>query len=490
MRKWLASGVAIVAAPLLMSAPAVRAASTESVLHAFTGADGDGPSGGLVQDAAGNLYGMTGRGGTIDASCPKVPPVDGSVVPDGCGLVFKLTPPAPGKTAWTETTLFRFSGSDGNSPSGELIFDKAGNPYGTASTGGNGAAACPGKATAGSFAGCGLVFELSPPAPGKPGWTETVLHNFTDADGALPSGSLALDSAGHLYGVTSNGGGTNAACPIDRKTGAPAGCGVAFELVPPKAGHTAWTMTVLHKFGVGSDGVAPLSKLIRDSAGNLYGTTTGGGLKPASCAADPSSGIIGGCGIVFKLNAPAAGKTGWTETILHRFTGGAGGSSPVGPVAFDRAGNLYGTTYLGGTSPYGALGTVFKLTRPANVATPWPLTVLHNFGTGGGANLDGAYPYAGLLVTPTDYLVGTTSNGGNQQLGTVFKLSPPAAGKTAWSETVLYAFSAGAQPNGYVPYGGVIRDAAGNLYGTTLASAVLKNGAGVAGDGTVFKIAP
>ena len=176
--------------------------------------------------------------------------------------------------------------------------------------------------------------------------------------------------------------------------------------------------------------------------------------------------------------------------MLHRFTGGAGGSAPEAPVALDTAGNLYGTTYLGGGSPYGALGTVFKLTRPATATTLWPLTILHDFGTGGGVNLDGAYPYAGLLVTPTGVLIGTTSDGGNQRLGTVFKLAPPAAGKTAWTETILHDFSAGTQPNGFLPYGGVIRDAAGNIYGTTLASAVLVNGAEVTGDGVVFKIAP
>ena len=491
MRRLLGFGAAVILAPLLMGVHGVRAAPTETVLHVFHGADGESPSGGLVRDAAGNLYGVTGRGGTINASCPTVPPVNGNAVPDGCGLVFKLSPPAPGKTAWTETILYKFSGPDGSSPSGELIFDKAGNLYGIAATGGaGGASACAGSATAGSFEGCGLVFELTSPPPGKPRWTETILHHFTSGDGALPSGGLVMDGSGHLYGTTSNGGGTGAACPANKKNGVPAGCGVVFELTPPKPGRVAWTIDVLHKFAGGADGGKPLAKLVRDSAGNLYGTTSAGGLAPASCAANPNNGVPAGCGIVFKLNAPAIGKTLWTEAVLHRFTGGPGGAAPIGPVVLDRAGNLYGTTYLGGSSPYGALGTVFELTRPATSTTLWPLTVLHNFGDGNGPNLDGAYPYAGLLITQSDFLIGTTSDGGNQRLGTVFKLAPPAAGRTTWSESILYSFNAEPHPNGYLPYGGVIRDVDGNLYGTTIASAFLDHGTGKTGDGVVFKIAP
>ena len=113
MRKWLGFGAAAIAAPLLMGAPGVQAASIESILHVFNGTNGQSPSGTLVQDAAGNLYGITGRGGTINASCPSFPAVSGSKSPDGCGLVFKLVPPAAGKTAWTEDILYEFSGADG-----------------------------------------------------------------------------------------------------------------------------------------------------------------------------------------------------------------------------------------------------------------------------------------------------------------------------------------------------------------------------------------
>ncbi len=489
MHKWLGFAAITIAAPLLTGVHHARAATTESILHVFNGTDGHSPSGALVQDAAGNLYGITGRGGTISTACPAFPTVNGSTAPAGCGLVFKLAPPASGKTAWTETILYKFSGHDGSSPVGDLIFDKAGNLYGTTATGGDVPLACAGSKTAGTYAGCGLVFQLAPPRPGKPGWTQTILYRFTNADGSQPSAGLVIDAAGHLYGTASNGGGTSAACPLNKKNGVPAGCGVAFELTPPKAGKAAWTFDVLHRFASGTDGNDPLAKLVRDSAGFLYGTTAGGGRAPASCAANASTGVPAGCGTIFRLKPPPPERRCWTEAVLHRFVGDAGGANPIGQLVLDKAGDLYGTTYLGGTSALGPLGTVFKLAPPATGQAVWPLTILHDFGTG--PVEDGAYPYAGLLMTPTGILIGTTSEGGSQNLGAVYRLTPPAAGKAAWVDSILYSFKLGAHPDGYVPYGGLIRDAAGNLYGTTVAAALPGNGGqGKTGDGTVFKIAP
>jgi len=274
------------------------------------------------------------------------------------------------------------------------------------------------------------------------------------------------------------------------KNGIPGGCGVAFELTPPKPGRAAWTIGILHRFAGGTDGSDPAAKLLRDSAGNLYGTTAAGGLTPAICAADASSGVEAGCGVVFRLKPPAAGKTEWTEAVLHRFAGNAGGANPTAALVADKAGNLYGTTYLGGTSSFGPLGTVFKLAPPAAGKTVWPLSILHNFGSATGSVMDGAYPYAGLLITPTGALFGTTTDGGNDRQGTVFRLTPPAAGKAAWGEAILYSFTVGTHPDGYVPYGGLIRDADGNLYGTTVAAAIPTSGQAKVGDGTVFKIAP
>jgi hypothetical protein len=489
MRTLLGLGAAMIAAPLLMGVHHAQAA-TESILHVFNGANGQSPSGALVRDAAGNLYGTAGRGGTVNAACPTLPPVNGNTVPDGCGLVFRLSPPAAGKTAWTETILYKFSGPDGSNPSGDLVFDKAGNLYGTTTSGGEGASACPGSVTTGAYAGCGLVFQLAPPRPGKPGWTQTTLHRFTNADGSLPAAGLVIDAGGHLYGTTPSGGGANAACRPNKKNSVPGGCGVVFELTPPKPGRVAWTIDVLHRFAGGADGSDPAAKLFRDSAGNLYGTTVAGGLTPATCAADPSSSTEAGCGVIFRLKPPAAGKTAWTEAVLHRFAGNAGGSNPIGALVADKTGNLYGTTYLGGTSSLGPLGTVFKLAAPAAGKAAWVLSILHDFGKSTGSVQDGAYPYAGLLITPSGTLFGTTTDGGNNRQGTVFRVTPPPAGKTAWGESVLHSFTVGTRPDGYLPYGGLIRDAAGNLYGTTLAAAIPTAGQAKVGDGTVFRIAP
>jgi uncharacterized repeat protein (TIGR03803 family) len=240
---------------------------------------------------------------------------------------------------------------------------------------------------------------------------------------------LAGGSEGDLYGTT-NGGGV-------------AGKGVVFKL------DTTGTETVLHSFTDGADGGAPWAGVIRDSAGDLYGTTTGGG---------PSD-----YGVVFKLN------TTGTETVLHSFTGGADGGSPLAGLIRDSAGNLYGTAQAGGAS---VLGVVFKLD------TTGTETVLHSF-TGGA---DGATPFARLIRDSAGNLYGTTQYGGGGSsgnncyyggCGAVFKLD------TTGTETVLYGFTGGA--DGENPYPGLIRDSAGNLYGTTLSG-------GASGLGVVFKL--
>src|ERR1019366_934096 len=208
------------------------------VLYSFihNGTDGGFPQAGLIFDAAGNLYGTTSEGGT-SSSCSG-----------GCGTVFELTPTAGG--GWTEKVLHNFNsnGTDGANPYAGLIFDAAGNLYGTTTVGGT--------------YYYGTVFELTPTAGG--GWTEKVLHsfNYNGTDGNNPQASLTIDAAGNLYGTTS-GGGTYGNYK-----------GTVFELTPAAGGD--WTETVLHNF-VGPDGAAPLAGLIFDAAGNLYGTTSGGG---------------------------------------------------------------------------------------------------------------------------------------------------------------------------------------------------------------------
>ena len=395
-------GLVLLAAALTITSAAgaaIAAGPTHKYLFSFTNLRGTGPEGGVIADTAGNLYGTTDFGGKSND-----------------GVVFKLSPPALGQTAWTEKVLHAFSGTDGVHPYAGLVADSAGNLYGTTHDGG--------------AAGIGLVFELSPPAAGKTAWRETVLHSFNGADGDNPGAGLIADSAGNLYGTTDFGG--------------KSGDGVVFELSPPAAGQTAWTETVLHAFNR-ADGYAPVAGLIADSAGNLYGTTLFGG----------GGNCPNGCGTVFELSPPAAGQTAWTETVLHAFDG-TDGELPYAGVIADSAGNLFGTTAYGG--PLHNDGVVFELSPPGAGRTAWTETVLFAFhGTGG------QFVAAGLIADSARNLYGMAGEGGRADDGVVFKLSPPAAGQTAWTKTVLHSFNGA---DGGDPLAALIADGAGNLYGT------------------------
>jgi uncharacterized repeat protein (TIGR03803 family) len=341
---------------------------TETVLHSFGGGnDGFSPVAALVMDRAGNLYGTTFSGG-IHNNCE-----------DGCGTVFELSPREGG--GWTETLLHSFGGgTDGYYPAGVLILDGGGNLYGTTGNGG--------------IHGLGTVFELSPREGG--GWTETVLHSFKSdgSEGFSPNAGLVLDGAGDLYGTTYNGG-------IH-------GFGTVFELSPREGG--GWTDTVLHSFGRGNDGYYPFAGLVKDGAGNLYGTTEYGGIH---------NNCDGGCGTVFELSPREGG--GWTETVLHSFGRGTDGSVPVAGLIFDGAGNLYGTTQGGGIH---GRGTAFELSPREGGG--WTERVLFSIGFGDG--LYGDLPSCGLVLDGVGNLYGTTQGGGTYQGGTVFELSPEEDG--------------------------------------------------------------
>lgn len=261
---------------------------TEKVLYSFTGtSDGGRPAAGVIFDSAGNLYGATAYGGNYQNACTY----------DGCGTIFKLSPAASGQ--WTESTLYTFTGApnDGQNPVASLVFDVAGNLYGTTESGG----------TYGR-GWTGTVFELSPSSNGT--WTETILHNFSNGpDGASPLASLIFDSAGNLYGTTEYGGDVNCNGPRKNTT-----CGTVFELSPD--GNNTWTETVLHTF-LYSDGAYPAGSLAFDSAGRLYGTTSGG----------PGVACNGGCGTVFSLTPNSDGT--WSQSILYNFEGGSDGIEPV-----------------------------------------------------------------------------------------------------------------------------------------------------------------
>jgi uncharacterized repeat protein (TIGR03803 family) len=305
--------------------------------------------------------------------------------------------------AQTFTVLYTFTGgADGGAPYAGLVLDGAGNLYGTTTAGGSGVFDCP--------TGCGTVFKLDTAS------NETVLHSFgeTSTDGEAPFyGYLVRDGAGNLYGTTDSGG-THGSGTVFRVT--PAGKEVFFSFT-------------------GADGGFPLAGLVSDTAGNFYGTTyvRGTGCPPY------------GCGTVFKINSK--GK----ETILHSFTGAPDGDNPFAGLVRDSAGNLYGTTVTGGS--VGA-GSVFKVEPNGKE------TVLYSFCSN--ACLDGAEPFASLVLDRAGNLYGTTLSGGTSGGGTVFKLDSTGV------ETVLYNFcSQSGCTDGSQPYAGLVRDAAGNLYGTT-----------------------
>jgi uncharacterized repeat protein (TIGR03803 family) len=436
-RSWIACSAVV----LLMTASGALAG--ETAIHEFTasGIDGSTPYAGLVRDGAGDLYGTTRLGGNRSGLC-----TDG-----GCGTVFELIPPAPGKRAWVRKTLHVFVGSDGAAPVAGLIFDGSGNLYGTTNSGG--------------LFSDGVVFELSPPAPGKTLWKETILHNFgqNSVGGQGPEAPVIFDAAGNLYGTTRGGG--------RRKE---SGVGTVFELSPPAPGKTAWKETVLLKFSR-VDGAHPTAGLVRDPSGNLFGTTPDGG---AFCLS---------CGTVFELSPPTIGHPAWTETVLHNFadTDGAG---PLGDLVLDSVGNLYGTTYRGKGATVG--GIVYELSPPSTGQTAWNFTILYAFDTNPN---DGYNPSASLLMDGSGNLFGTTLRTtsavcANQIYcgGTVFELSPPAAGHTAWTEAVLHTFTG--TPDGANPPSPVVLDGSGNIYGTTEFGGTGTNCTG--GCGTVFEITP
>jgi uncharacterized repeat protein (TIGR03803 family) len=393
-------------------------AATETVLYSFntTGNGGSVPYSSLIFDAHGNLYGTTQAGGAY-----------------GQGTVFELKSQAGG--GWTEKVLHSFNdnGHDGEVPYASVIFDTTGNLYGTT--------------TAGGAYSYGTVYELTPTAGGA--WTEKILHSFnpnTGKDGYTPSAGLVFDTHGNLYGTTSSGG-------VNFHYG------TVFELTPTSGGH--WTEKVLHSFNEnGTDGFVPFSGLIFDTHGNLFGTTAQGGT---------SEGGDTSIGTVFELKPQAGG--GWTEKVLHSFlVNGTDGYTPDAGVILDAAGNLYGTTFSGGSDDN---GTVFELTPGSGGV--WTETLLHSFQDNG---TDGWAPYAGLIFNAGN-LYGTTTHGGTFGVGTVFELTPATGG--GWTESVTSSFNNGTDGEG--PWAGLIFDVAGNLYGTTA-------GGGAYGGGTAFEMSP
>jgi uncharacterized repeat protein (TIGR03803 family) len=349
----------------------------EEVLHGFAGGiDGIYPAAGLVLDNAGNLYGTTVTGGANYE-----------------GTVFRLTPNTHGD--WTESILYTFdsNGSAGTNPTADLVFDSHGNLYGTTEFGASGGKSC-------NDNGCGAVFELTPQTNGS--WTETTVHVFTDTDGdgATPSSGVVLDDAGNVYGATVYGG--TGTCQTSGYPYAPTvGCGTIYRATLSSG---TWTETVLYNFARGGGhAVNPSWGLILINTGDLLATSLAGG---------------DGWGTVFELKEL---KKGWEQGVLHRFSGNPDGNLPVGKVEMGQNGDLFGVTSNGGS---GFLqGMVFEL-KPSETGT-WKERILHSFV---GGKLDGDSPQAGVVVGPYGNLYGTTYAGGsgtcNTGCGTVYEITP------------------------------------------------------------------
>ena len=379
-------------------------AQTYTVLHTFAGSEGVFPTFGVVRDSAGNLYGATGYGGIYENCDNEV----------GGGAVYKIDP------AGHATTLHAFNnGRDGCFPNGGLVLDGAGNLYGPSQ---------------------GSVYKID-----QAGQLTTIAQfsYSRQAAGVSPGGTLLRDSDGNFYGTT--GGGGNHGCQFQL------GCGTVFEL--DASGHES----ALYAFQGGPAGFYPQSGVIRDTAGNLYGTTPNGG----------NTHCRNGCGVVYKVDA------GGNETVLHAFSGGTDGQiAQNSGLALDAAGNLYGLTGTGGSGnchyANGAVGcgTVFKITPDGTKS------ILYSFQGG----TDGISPSGTLALDAAGNLYGTTSAGGEvQNAGVVFKIDSNG------NETVLHRFDRLDQ--GTNPSAGVILGADGNLYGTTTYG-------GHFGQGVVFKLVP
>jgi uncharacterized repeat protein (TIGR03803 family) len=392
-------------------------AATETVLWSFNPLQGDAgfPSANaLISDGSGNFYGSTTAGGT-----------------NGTGAFFKLSP--NGNGGWNESVLHSFGPlggtADGYYPFGHIARDKHGNLFGTTEAGGTNST--------------GTVYEMSSTSGG--GWTETVIHNFGaygSGDGSAPLSGLSVNAVGKLYGTTGTGGGS-ANCEN--------GCGTVYQLSPTSGG--GWTETILHSFNGNPDGSDPISGVMLDKTGNLYGTTiTGGGY---------------GYGTVYRVKNT---KKGWIPKVLYAFRGGKGENPSFGDLVMDRVGNLYGTAYAGGLHNTGA---VWELVYSATKNT-YSEKVLYNFGLKGSS--DGTTPEAGVTLGRNGNLYGTTIWGGTYTYGTVFELVQSKHGH--WQERIVHDFTGSA--DGGFPSSDLIKDAAGNLYG-------LAGGGGTYLAGAVFQ---
>lgn len=405
------------AALIMVALPYSLEAGTVKVLTHFNNTAGSQPRGGMVLGIGGALYGTTYEGGAYNV-----------------GVVFRLKPPVPPKTAWSRSTLWTFKGTpNGANPEGGLLLGEIGELYGTTLYGGS------------DYQWGGSVFKLSPPLPGKTAWSYKELFNFAGDNGKYGS----KPQAGLVRGIDGSLFGTNDV--------------LMYRLTPNPLGQTDnWAPSVMFRPPDGSAGYLPFSQLTKGVLGELYGTAEMGGNY--------------GYGVVYKLTPPIIGET-WTQTILHSFNASSdpqGGYYPTGGVTLGPDGSLYGVTMTGGDYGQGAL---YRLTPPPVGSTTWEKTILTHFGS---ATNPGTSPRGPLVFGPDLALYGVTNRGGTENGGTVFRLEPPNSCTTSWTIKVLTNLT---PKTGILPWSGVIVDRNGVVFGTTTSG-------GNYGKGTVFQIVP
>jgi hypothetical protein len=411
-RRLLVSSAALLALASGAIAQQCQPLVAENTLYAFTQGDGP-PSGGLVTDSFGALYGLSRIGG------------------GGYGAAFKLTPPLPPATSWTKSVIYAFGERnwDGYWPLGSLTLGAGGALYGMTERGG-------------MFLN-GTVFRLTPPVSAYLPWTETVLYDLQPGRGIYPEPGLVADSVGGLYGAMLS-----------------PDFGAVFKLPPasliaPLAYRNSAEIT-LYEFTSIFAGSDPAGPLVFGPGGALYGTTYFGGTTYS--------------GAVFKLTPPVSGSGPWTESVLYSFLNGADGAHPSSGVTLSADGSLYGATTLSASQIVTlSYGTVYKLTPGAG---SWSKTILHSF-TGGA---DGASP-GGVIIDNWGAVYGVASGGGLAKCtggcGLAFKLTPPVAPATQWTKTVLHAFNGA---DGASPQTTLVFDHNGGLYGTTASGGPDGNG--------------
>ena len=420
--------------------PGTAAASSISVLTTFTATDGypvgnDYVNSSVLRDFAGNIYGATTNGAHNQ------------------GQIYQVSPSVHG-AAPVKTILHDFFADSLHPgaylPSGALVFDKAGNIWGTAQNGGANAA--------------GALFELTKPATVGGSWTYRDVFDFPYLGSSSSPGPFLFDAVGNIYGVTQNGNYNSRVC------GTTIGCGTIYRLLQPKTGSTVWRFQNLAQFNPDPYLNVPIN-IVRDTKGNLYGTNFGG----------PNPVDSGGGGEVWQLSPPTVAGAKWSLKTIFAFGGSRGpngefttGYYPQSGVVVDVAGHLFGTTRKGGPNYYDD-GTLYELTPPVAAGQPWGYSVLHGFlpSYSGGVDKngvpEGAQPTGiksdstgNLYVVASKLGICTNVNIGPCGTGTIDMF---AAG--TWALTIIYSFPPQYTGGPFAPNGGFARDLSGNLYGTT-----------------------